>query len=65
MLGGVWFLVVFDKFISILFTFVRVGAIANLASVGSKYIVCVCVGARGVLLRSDYGWVVGDVRVVS
>ncbi len=44
-LGGVWFLVECGKFISVIFTFVRVGAIANLSSVGNMYIVNVCVGA--------------------
>ncbi len=52
-LGGVGFLIVFGKLISIIFTFVRVGAVDNLSSVGSRYIVIVCVGAVRVLFRSD------------
>ncbi len=44
-LGGVWFLVECGKFNSVIFTFVRVGAIAILSSVGNMYIVSVCVGA--------------------
>ena len=52
-LGGVGFLVVFGKLISIIFTFVRVGDVDNLSSVGSKYIVSVCGGAVRVPFRSD------------
>ncbi len=63
--GGVWFLVEYGKFISIIFTFVRVGAIAKLSSVGNMYIISVCVGAIGVQLRNVSWWVLGDVRVVS
>ncbi len=52
-LGGVGFLVVFGKLISILFIFVRVGAVANISSVGSRHIVSVCVGAVRVMFWSD------------
>ena len=44
-LGGVWFLVECGDLTGCMITFVRVGAIANLSSVGNKYIVSVCVGA--------------------
>ncbi len=43
-LGGVWFLVECSICIGVVFTFVRVGAIANLSSAGSMYRVRVCIG---------------------
>ncbi len=59
-LGGVECLVVFDIFVIIIVTFVRVG-IANLSSNGSRDIGSVCAGARRELLLSEYCWIVGDV----
>ena len=62
MLGGEGFLAVCGNFVSIIFTFICVVAIANLFSVGSRYIVGFCGGAIKVLPRGEQWCVVGDVR---
>ncbi len=61
-LGGEGFLAVCGNSVSIIFTFIRVVAVANYSSVGSRYIVSFCVGAVRVLPRGEKWWVVGDVR---
>ena len=52
-LGGEGFLAVCANFVSIIFTFSCVVAIANLFSVGSRYIVGFCGGAIKVLPRGE------------
>ncbi len=53
MLGGEGFLAVCANFVSIIFTFICVVAIANLFSFGSRYIVGFCGGAIKVLPRGE------------
>ncbi len=64
-LGDVWFLVEVIAFISVVFTFVQVGVIAKLSSVGDMYRVGVSVGALRVQRRFVVWWVLGGVRDVS